>query len=278
MIKLLDILLEVLRESKPIKFDNEIYIGIKQVYDDFQKLPKDLSIEDVKQNPIILGHIRIKARHKYNAEDIIVRVVLGYFDNENTEGKYFPNKRTIILNFKSNQIKTKEGFMNTLYHELIHAIDPKISNYDVLKKTRNSIDSKQKKDASDSYSAYLKRPDEFDAFSSSYVNQLEDTLKKLPEDSKNKLKSSIKNFVNILLGIQKKYPNSNLEDKDFAIIVKDIKNTLKKTGTEDDIDTINDLGFDSDGDTTRSFLYNIIYYLNKPSQFKKYVQRVATLL
>lgn len=276
MIKLLDILLESIKESKPIKFDNEIHLGIKQVYGHFQKLPKDLSIEDVKQNPIILGHIKINARHKYNAEDMIVRVVLGYLDDENTNGQYLPNKRTITLNFKSNEIKTKEGFMNTLYHELIHAIDPKISNYDLLKKTKDAINSKEKKDASDSYIKYLKRPEEFDAFSSSFVNQLEDTLKSLPEDSKNKLKSSIKNFVNILLGIQKKYPNSNIEDK--SIIVTDIKNTLKKTGTEDDIDNINDLGFDSDGDTTKAFLYNIIYYLNKPSLFKKYVQRLATLL
>lgn len=277
MIKLLDILLEIVRESKPIKIDNLSYYGIEEVYYNFEKLPKDLSIEDVKQKPIFLGSIEISRNRKYNTEPISIRVELGYIDNKNTSANYVASRRTITLNFQSNKIKTKKGFMNALYHEIIHATDPKISNYDVLKKTRDVVKSKEKKDASDSYIKYLKRPEEFDAFSSSYVNQLEDTLKKLPEDSKNKLKSSIKVFINLLLSTQKKYPNANLEDKDFHAIKSSLIRDLARSKDED-LYVIDKLAFDRDDDMTVSFIYNIIYYLNKPSLFKKYVQRLARLL
>lgn len=276
MTKLFDILLEVVRESKPIKIDDLSYYGIEEVYYNFEKLPKDLSIEDVKQKPIFLGSIEISKNHKYNTKPISIRVELGYLDDESEFGNYVHSRRTITLNFRSNKIKTKKGFMNTLYHEIIHATDPKISNDDVFKKIRD-IKSKEKKDASDSYIKYLKRPEEFDAFSSSYVNQLEDTLKKLPEDSKNKLKSSIKFFINLLLSTQKKYPNANLEDKDFDSIKSSLIRDLARSKDED-LYVIDKLAFDKDDGMTVSFIYNIIYYLNKPSLFKKYVQRLARLL
>lgn len=284
MTKLLDILLEVLRESKPIKFSEEEILDMEDIYDNFESKVKNFGqgnlkdfighIKTTNKTPY-LGRILLKGSPKYGSDNFnyAIEVILYYNVEKNKAASYVPNKKRILINVNSDLLRTKKSFINMLQHELIHAKDPKVTNTSLSNKVDDQIDKKEKKDTSNPFFKYLKRPQEFDAFSSSFVNSIEDSLVKLKEDDKKKLKSSLRNLVNYLLGELKKYPNSNLKYKDFGVIANDAVSKLSK-----DLNIIDDLGFDGDDDIGTTFFHNMVLYLNKPSLFKKYVQRVATLL
>jgi hypothetical protein len=87
--KLIDILLEILRESKPITLDKSVYPQMEKIYDEFKKLENNEIVDWHLKNrdtPIKLG--RIKFNNPYDPKFKGVTVGLGYKDDRKTRGWY----------------------------------------------------------------------------------------------------------------------------------------------------------------------------------------------
>lgn len=286
MTKLLDILLEVLRESKPIKFSEEEILDMEDIYGSFQNKVKNFGqgnlkdfIEHIKttNKTPYLGRILLKGSPKYGSDNFnyAIEVFLVYKEKSSKGGEYsrIGSKKKININVNSKYVTSKELFFIVLQHELAHARDPKIAKTSLSDKIDDRVKNKEKKDASNKYFKYLKREKEFDAFSSSFANQIEKNMSRLSNEEQQDLKKSIRELLNYLLSTLKSYPNSNLKYKDFDDITDNIL-----VDVTDSLFVIKDLAFDGDGVAAEDFIFNLTYYLNKPSQFKKYVQRLARLL
>lgn len=272
--RLIDILLEVLRESKPIKLDKSVFPQIDKIFKIFKYYNNEETKEYLKNGGNSIKLDLIKFDNRYNFKFNGVTVWLGYRENEDLLATYSSVNGTISININSD-IGSKESiFKNALHHELIHAVDPKLNR----KKVSNSYYEKQAKKydkdvSSLNYTKYLKQPAEFDAWSSSYISDIESALEKLPEEDKKQLKSSLRIFINHLLKSSREYTNIILTDDIIDSIALEMSSSIGK-----DLYVINDLGFDGDEKPTGIFMGSVIHYLSKPSLFKKYVQRLATLL
>jgi hypothetical protein len=264
--KLIDLLREVLLESKPITLDKSVVPQMEKVYNSFKKLENDEIVKwhfRKSDEPIKLS--RIKFKNQYDPKFTGVTVFLGYDDDLNTRGWYNYVKNTITMNFNSKSIGDKSTFMIVLYHELVHAIDPKLNN----KKVSTSLDKKLDIDKSDDDIKYLKDPAEFDAFSSAFVNQIKDGLELLSDSDKQKAKAALKIIVNDLLGLLKSTAT------DYRMYYDFIENHKPQ------LNSIKNLVFGSSNNSRgliEDFLSTIIKYRYKPSQFKKYIQRLSTVL
>ena len=271
MTKLLDILLEVLRESKPIKLDKSVIPQMEKIYDKFKRISEDPQAKiyfEYEKDPIFLG--RLSFNNPYDPNWKGVSVDLDVTD-ANINAAFNPRENTITFNFNSEDLrKNKSSFMNTFYHEIVHSIDPKIKNTQLRTKIYTKLKAKDKKDkTTKDYIKYLKDPAEFDAFSSSFANQIEDELELLSDEGKQKVKAALKSILNDLLGILNNNNTTITPKEEFDKFIKDHRYKLG---------SIAHLIFDDSSDVLLKFLANIILYKNKPSQFKKYIQRLATLL
>jgi hypothetical protein len=271
--KLLDILLEILRESKPITLDKSVVPQMEKIYEKFKKLEND---ENTKRyfeyggKGVTLGRIRFK--NQYDPKFDGVDVYLFFDENEDVLAEYSSKTKIVYINFNSDIGKDKTVFMNALYHELVHAIDPKLNKDQVKSNLFTKLISKNDKDKTSSdYTKYLKNPAEFDAWSSTFVNQIKDGLEILPDADKQRVKAALKVLINALLGLLKNNPNANL---DFTQeMFDDFKSKYWKQ-----LGIVQRLTFSDSKNTIHDFLANIVEYLNKPSQFKKYIQRLSTVL
>jgi len=267
--KLIDILLEVLRESKPITLDKDVYPQMDKVYANFLEESKDQRVVAYIEGggEATLGRIKFKNPYDPSFDGVIVRLVFN--EDRNTKGWYNRSTRDVYININSRVGVDKTTFINVLYHELVHAIDPKLTNYKVTNKIYKKLD----KDKSDDYIKYLKNPAELDAFSSSFVNMIKDGLELLSDTDKQKAKSALKILVNDLLGLLKINLNTSTDSEiyyDFIdkhkLELNSIKNLVLSSSTANSRGLLED------------FLSTIIPYRHKPSLFKKYIQRLSTLL
>lgn len=276
MAKLLDILLESIKESKPITLDKSVFSQIDKIYNKVIKVNKEHMIEYLKKRKVVpLGGIQFKNPYTNKIENIHIDLISNdhmstLMDSEEEAGAVFDaDDRSIYVNYNTIQRGYKD-FVNAMYHELVHSIDPKIDNTNLYHK----ILAKQGKDASSEYIKYIKNPVEFDAFSSSFINQISNEMEKLDEKDLKDIKSILRKIINGLLSILKEYPNANIEEYNIKYFLayrfilqnnEDINNLINKYSILD-YESFND------------FIINVIYFLNKPSLFKKYVQRLSTLL
>lgn len=109
--KLLDILLEVLRESKPITLDKSVVPQMEKIYDKFKKLENDEHTKKYFESGglgIPLG--RITFNNPYDPSFKGVDVDLG-FNNEEIKGEYNSSTSTIYINLNSPVGTTKSRFL-----------------------------------------------------------------------------------------------------------------------------------------------------------------------
>lgn len=97
---------------------------------------------------------------------------------KNNNGGFTFNSKAIVVYIKQNL--TYDDYYYNIIHELIHAFDPKLSNYDLtrkLKKSSKSMTSKGTYSYPD-YFKYINSPHELDAFISTTADRLIDYLSK----------------------------------------------------------------------------------------------------
>lgn len=270
MVKFLDILLESIEESKPITLDKSVFTQIDKIYDKFTNLDHKNIVQNLEERgALFLGYIEFK--NPYTSKPEKIEVWLYNTSRDGADAAYVLGDRSIEVYYAALKNANRKNFVNAIYHELIHSVDPKISNIDLFSKILSKKD--YSKDASSEYIKYIKDPHELDAFSSSFINQLSKDMEGLDEKDLKDAKSILKKIINGLLSLLKEFPNANLKDDTIKLLgFSFLLNNTK------DIDTLaNKYGL-LDIDSFKDFISNIIFYFNKPSLFKKYIQRLSTLL
>lgn len=262
--KLLQALLESINESKPITLDDSVIPQIEGLYDTYKNMSYEKKNALTKGGRLKLGRINFKSPYdpKFTGADIYI----VHVDNTRDFAKYIHAGKYILLNIASPIFDFKKLFTENLYHELVHAIDPKV----VDGKLRNNVAKRLEKDVSDEYLKYLKDPAEFDAFSSSYLNSISNAIKELDsEELKKEAKSVIKELIQKLLSIQKKVtPTGTIDDNFMDLHTEELS----------DIAILLYQKYNIPYYTTNSIIVNMLYYMQKPTLFKKYIQRFSTLL
>jgi hypothetical protein len=279
MIKLLDILLEALGEAKPVCLDRKSVLPqIENLYLKYKNIDEK-KIESLKNGDLVdLGGVLFKS--PYDPSFIGTDVMVFYDDDEfkDASALYDQGDKRVYINYYSKNNQSKSYFINTVYHELVHAIDPKTTKKGVKDKINTKNQEKDIKDKSNEYLKYLKRPEEFDAISTSFINQISDGLDNIESEVvKKEMKSFLKEFIQLLLTSQKEalklYPNFE-RSQAIMFTLRNIIPVLDKSKISKFVKEV----LDGDSALFEKFLYNIVFYFSKPSQFKKYIQRLSTLL
>lgn len=172
MAKLLDILLEVLRESKTINLGKEFFPQAESLW---KKAQTNFAIG--KEG--LIGELKLFNPYKKEKVSISVNII---DDKDKGLGKF--NKDSgITVNMA--RAYSKEEFMDILYHEAVHAIDPKSGKVTSIMATNRQ-----------NYGAYASSPQEFDAVTSQSINILSRNLEKLDADVLPMAKNDIKKLAN----------------------------------------------------------------------------------
>lgn len=271
--KLLYILKEGLHESKPITLDKEVFSQIKELYDELKGMIRSDGKYIVsllsKGRRLKLGRVKYTSPYdpSFTGVDVYLVYVTGPGGAKEAVAVYNKHDKIILLNLHEKELFNRGYFEDVLYHELVHAIDPK--QY-IQQKDSN-------KDSSDEYFKYIKRPHELDAYSSSFVNNLSNNIDGLAsEEDKDQAKLIIRNLINKLISIQKDtpptgYPESDKDFTDKRYAVLDILRPLMSLKTNSGKSVLRSMVADT-------FVDNMLFYMHKPTMFKKYIQRLSTIL
>jgi len=247
MIKLMDILLEGLRESKPIGISKEVFPQIEYLWKNYSIVAYEMRSKREEGKDVLIGSIKMK--HPYKPGEKLEVPVYADYTNLKRLASFIDNK--IYINSKYTE--DKEDFIHSLHHELIHSVDPKIEK-GVKGVSPHSNTTARGRDL------YIKSPKEFDAETSTYIPLLSRNLKKLDKEKQELFKTSLKKFINDLL-------SRNLE--------------FKSDDSYNDIIDYEDLLslFDSNVSKEKfSQLTKVLYQYDEKSKIKKFVQRLSTLL
>lgn len=244
--KLLYILLEVLRESKPITLSKEVFPQMNSIWKDYSIVAYEMRSKKQEGEDILLGSIKMK--HPYKSGEKLEVPVYAEYTNLGRAGSISSNK--IFINSK--YIEDKEHFIHVLHHELIHSVDPKIEK----------IKSEFPGSNSQARNRYIRSPIEFDAETSTYIPLLSRNLKKLDKEKQDLFKTSLKKFINDLLSRNLEFthqtgpPYSTLVDYTELLSLFD-----------------NDKSEEKFSDLTLA-----IYTHDEKAKIRKFVQRLSILL
>jgi len=215
MIKLLDLLKEVSLDETIVRVPQEILDKGKEAFNYIKsnlenlktKLPNDY------KKPYINSKFKDYFKFKdLKNQDLIVSIGLYNDSKDRGSGRMDTINDILLINLAYFNTDDLEDFEDTVEHELVHAMDPKVRDqklFGVLyaKKgadptgstfkrslDKNNLGTLSKSEFEKNYEKYLKSPWEFDAFTSPLINKLATNIKKSPEyrDILLKLLSNIK--------------------------------------------------------------------------------------
>ena len=243
MIKLLDILLESIRESNPIRISKEVFPQIEYLWKNYSIVSYEMRSKGEEGKEVLIGSIKMKNPYK-PGEKLEIPVYAKYLNKEIGAGYFSKNKNRIIVNTKI--VEDKEDFIHVMHHELIHSVDPKMGK---LKSVTPGLSNRQ---------LYATSPKEFDAETSTYLPILSRNLKKATKEDQEIFKTDLKKFINDLLSRDVKF----------------------KSGTKIIVDYDGLLSFFDSGFSREKFseLVSGLLQMDDKSIIKKFVQRLSTLL
>ncbi len=130
--------------------------------------------------------------------------------NTKTVFSMSPKTKKIYIKIDSDKFpKSIQGFLKSIYHELVHTVDPKINYPDLEKKDSALRVGDRGEKSSDSNPDYYLIPSEFDAESSAIIDGFKSYYD--TESNKKVAKQTILNFIRDIKN-NESYPNSKLID------------------------------------------------------------------
>jgi len=277
MIKLLDLLKEVSLDETIVRVPQEILDKGKEAFNYIKsnlenlktKLPNDY------KKPYINSKFKDYFKFKdLKNQDLIVSIGLYNDSKDRGSGRMDTINDILLINLAYFNTDDLEDFEDTVEHELVHAMDPKVRDqklFGVLyaKKgadptgstfkrslDKNNLGTLSKSEFEKNYEKYLKSPWEFDAFTSPLINKLATNIKKSPE------------YRDILLKLL-----SNIKTQDInSLINKDEYKQIpwffsKKEWTSENWLSINQ--------EYLAELYKIKTWSTKPTLYKRFLSRLG---
>lgn len=200
MIKLLDILKEIHIDEGIVKVPQEVLSKAKDAYEYISKNLENLKSksEGKKWNtpyfiPKFDGYFQLK---DLKGQDL--KVDIGFYNDPQDVGAARMDTRNDVLLVNLYFPMDLEGFEDTVEHELVHAMDPKVRDVHVYDKIKSKgaepagvvlrlSKTGEKSEFEQNYEKYTKSPWEFDAFTAPLVNTVKANFAKIksnPEKAK----------------------------------------------------------------------------------------------
>jgi uncharacterized protein YdhG (YjbR/CyaY superfamily) len=224
MIKLIDILKKIHINEDIVKVPQEVLSKSKEIYNYISKNLEKLKSES---NGLDYNHPYIDPKFKnylklkdLKNQDLLITI--GFYNDPKDAGAARMDTQADVFLINLAYPIEYEDFKETIEHELVHAVDPKLRNNNVYQriakkgaepsgnKFARSIDKSNlgaiKSEFIKNYEKYIKSPWEFDAFTASLVNKVATNIKKHP---------NYRNLLNNLL--------SDIKSKDIKSILADKK-------------------------------------------------------
>ena len=187
-----------------------------------------------------------------------IEIGVGVFNNNKDSGQAFmdPNTKLLIINLA--HFGDEDDFKENIEHELVHAIDPKARDANIVNKLAH-------KDASpdEDYTKYIKSPAEFDAFTAPLINKLKYTT--------NKLGDKKREYITLLSQML-----SDLKTQGYESVVENDKYTplvwlfTKKEWNEEN--------WEAAWNTYQIEISKISNWVTKPTLYKQFLKRLGTEL
>ena len=268
MIKLIDILKKIRVDESIVKVPQEALSKSGEIYDYVSKNLENLkskSKERKDDNP----YMDSKFKDYFKLKDLKgqdIKVSVGFYDDPKSGGAALdPQKDFLLFNLAFDI--DKEFIEDTIEHELVHAMDPKLKDIQIYQSVAkkggqyggsklNVSKSGGKSEFEKNYERYLKSPWEFDAFTTPLVNKLVFNIKKSP-NYKNIL-------INLLSDIKTKSIDDVLKDKKYEKIPYFFS---KKEWTSENYPSIEqEFKFE---------LEKIKIWSTKPTLYKRFISRLG---
>lgn len=272
MIKLTDILKEIINESNTIKIpDSELKkvdILFEFIKKNFNRLNQQVTTKkSTENNPIIFNTFKnYFTLIGYNKKPININVGFYYEPVSNVAGRMDTNSNTLLVPVSNEPPKNLNDFKETIEHELIHSIDPKTSNQDLFYREFNKKGASPNPDT-DTYekdlNKYLKSPWEFDAFTTPLINRIKKNLNKF------KSKQVYLDLLNkFLYDLKTKDPNLLVSEENYNWI------PFLLTNEEWNIKNIDDTDIDEVMEDYYNEVTKLKSWSTKPTLYKRFTQRL----
>tara|TARA_R110000868_G_scaffold77225_3_gene221396 strand:- start:4577 stop:5422 length:846 start_codon:yes stop_codon:yes gene_type:complete len=277
MIKLINILKEMYLDEAIVRVPQEILNKSKEVFNYIKSHLEDLKTKSPKsyQKPYIDSKFKDYFKFKdLKNQDLIVSMGLYNDSEDRGSGRMDTINDILLINLAYFNTDDLEDFEDTVEHELVHAMDPKVRDqklFGVLSAKKGadptgstfkrSLDKSNpgtlsKSEFEKNYEKYLKSPWEFDAFTAPLINKLATNIKKSPT------------YRDILLKLL-----SDIKTQDiYSLIDKDEYEKMpwffsKKEWTSENWSSIKQ--------ECLSELYKIKTWSTKPTLYKRFLSRLG---
>ena len=283
MIKLINILKEIYLDEAIVRVPQEILDKGKEAFNYIKSHLEDLktkSPNDYKK-PYIDSKFKDYFKFKdLKNQDLIVSIGLYNDPKDRGSGRMDTINDILLINLAYFNTDNLEDFEDTVEHELVHAMDPKVRDqklFGVLyaKKGadptgstfKRSLDKSNPKTLDKSefeknYEKYLKSPWEFDAFTAPLINNIKFNINKFPNNP------TYRNLIIQLL--------SDIKTKSIEQIVNDDKyEKIPWFFSKKEWDVKN---WDSVKKTYESDLYKMKTWSTKPTLYQRFTKKLGTEL
>jgi hypothetical protein len=276
MIKLLNIIKEIILEANIVKVPKDILSKLDDIYNYIKGNLENLKNKAPKgyDNPFIPSNFNKLLKFKdLSGKDI--EISIGLYNDEKDFGAGRMNTIDDIMLVNLAFFGDKEDFLDLGEHELVHAMDPKVRDQKLFgreyaKKGSEGTGSRfrlsktgEKSPYEKSMEKYLKSPWEFDSFTAPLLNKLKRSKNRATDkgefkNSINKLFSDIRNksinddILNDeeLLRTAWFFSDREWTEENWPLVVYDFKNELEKIKT----------------------------WSTKPTLYKRFLQRYANVV
>jgi hypothetical protein len=275
MIKLLDIIKEIVAESKAVKVPEDVLGDLGKAYDYITANIDDISSKAPEDftDPYIPSNFNKSLKLKdLSGKDI--EVSIGFYNNPKDAGAGRMDTRKDIMLVNLPYLGDKQSFVDLGEHELVHAMDPKVRDVQLFgreyaKKGAEPSGNKfvlsksnpdQKSEFDKNMEKYSKSPWEFDAFTAPMVSKLGKSYNKVGNK-----KAFKQNLFRLFSEIKDKSIDDILKDEDLLSTAWFFSSRDWKQENWDGV-----LG------DFRNSLSNIKSWTTKPTLYKRFLQRVAS--
>lgn len=244
-------------EEKIVKVPQEVLSKVGDLYNYVDKIKSKVEKKGTLSytNPYIDSKLKKFFQLKdLKGQDLNITVGL-YNDPEDAgAGRMDTTKDILLINLPF--FSDAHEFEDTIEHEIVHAMDPKVRDVHIFGKMY------AKKGAEpDQYDKYVKSPWEFDAFTAPLVNKLKYTIDKLGDKKRA--------YINLLIQLF-----SDLRTKDYDTVIQDEKYVplawlfTKKEWNEEN--------WDAAWSDYSNELNKISRWVTKPTLYKQFLKRLGT--
>jgi len=255
------ILDEVYLQEKIVKVPEEVIAKAKDLYNYIKS-----NIKKIEKKGIIPWdepYIDTKLKNFFQLKDLKgtdLNVTIGLYNDPDDAGSGRMDTSKDILLVNLPYLGDFEDFEDTVEHELVHAMDPKVRDVKLFGKLYAKKGAEPTTGGTDQYAKYIKSPWEFDAFTAPLINKLKLGLQKVEKKQEYR-----KLLIQMLSDLTTKKVNDILQNDSYTPLAWLF---TKRNWSEEN--------WDSTWTEYSTEIEKMKNWVSKPTLYKRFLKRLGT--